>query len=1519
MASPHKDNLSPGWVDQDQNEQDGSHQSSPFGNPVQPDPFAKNSSPVASQEDKKPSHHEIAGDASALFGETSHAADPFFSSIVPAQDSLSFFDNVGASATDKPFDNTKQTNHDTQYEYQSQQTYAQTTETNSVGQYYNPSQQSYDPSQQAYNPSQQSYDPSQQSYDPSQQAYNPSQQAYDPSKQAYDPSQQAYDPSQQAYNPSKQAYDPSQQAYDPSQQAYDPSQQAYDPSQQAYDPSQQWYTFDPNQHYYYDEGGQLHFYDPNTGLDVDYQYPETTEEYQSDPQYAQYYDPNAYTAGAQYAVDQPATTSVAHSDAQPQSGASAAHETDKPSHGTDSYLHDTQNYAPFEPSATVTDKSIPSFEAEHSHPPISTRVELNRGETVESWNNTHAISSGDHEATVPTIVQTTVTGVAEVPVMEEDEDDRKGGLPMKKSESEQMNVFQNELGASDGYMSVNQYETVSNSPPKSPSIHKEALGHTDDSSNLNETVAWNTTQDPSDKYSPTHYQHQKEEFFYGEQNHETKEHMDTTHQKVTEEQTEYNDNVESVNFNQYGPTYGSTDQSTTRDVPDKDKSTLDTHAMTKDDIFSRYSNNHTNEQSVENVGDDLDDLVLGESDPTKDTKDHYPDYSNDVYNSSYESNAQQDYSTAYSPYNPTTTSAYEHSYETQTHQVSSTQYDTHETQNSSDITKNESSHEPHTQQQDYSSQYDNNTTDSANYEKTYEPYGQQDYSAQYDSYNPSGEETKNYDPEASFEYQDQQDYSAQKDIRDLGSSEKQESYEPHAYQDNSAQYGAYNTTSSDRAVPYGGTNSYEPQPTQDLPNHSESDKTHSQLSTSHQEERTSYNFSSYSPTEPQISNTHRGSFPGTTQGYGAPFEGYNHMPLERSSTVPPPPISRMVTPQPDIPQRCPHPACEGENKARAKFCCECGRPLAGISRSTTPAAPSTQGFLSYTPLNAGLRAYTPPVIDAYPPEVQRYTPNHLHQNVQESHETAVRAFIPEHHSPYDNSYVENSMDNAYGEEPIPQSLELPQDPLKRYGGCPLISFGFGGKMCLMFPHTVQRFTTAGYDTSAPIIKKMPSAIKICHLRDVVGGDQDSTVRSMSSFVGPVLFDAKSSVKAKKKEVLAYMDKRLEEYDSLLNAASSNGESLDDIENKSLLWKLVKTLIEQEGSLGDNDKMDAAVRGLLWPVSTTAAEEDNTNFSVPAYGQTTMASAEEEESDYSEIVLNKLQKFLENGDREGAVDYAVQEDMWAHALVISSCVNKELWKKVTNEFIERELCATVESKQTRVYHNVMGDKQALRVLYALFAGSGPGAMTEFVKSSEKHVTSHYGATPTTSPVSVEQLRQWRETLLLILANRTPRDVEAITALGDILKAQGWTGAAHFCYVVSPQSSLHSGIDAPHVRFTLLGVDGNNISKDLDGIHLSELYEYALSSKQATVSSLPFLQAYKLAYAWQLADYGFTALAQRYCEAIAGAIKANTKRTPWMHRQFVERLEEFAEICEISSGNSLSFNFIMYSIEVMLALG
>jgi len=68
--------------------------------------------------------------------------------------------------------------------------------------------------------------------------------------------------------------------------------------------------------------------------------------------------------------------------------------------------------------------------------------------------------------------------------------------------------------------------------------------------------------------------------------------------------------------------------------------------------------------------------------------------------------------------------------------------------------------------------------------------------------------------------------------------------------------------------------------------------------------------------------------------------------------VPPPMTERMASPRPQL-IPCPDRLCEGENKPKAKFCCECGRPLAGISRSTTPSAISPSAY------NAGMEGFSP--------------------------------------------------------------------------------------------------------------------------------------------------------------------------------------------------------------------------------------------------------------------------------------------------------------------------------------------------------------------------------------------------------------------------------------------------------------------------------------------------------------------------------------------------------------------------------
>lgn len=69
------------------------------------------------------------------------------------------------------------------------------------------------------------------------------------------------------------------------------------------------------------------------------------------------------------------------------------------------------------------------------------------------------------------------------------------------------------------------------------------------------------------------------------------------------------------------------------------------------------------------------------------------------------------------------------------------------------------------------------------------------------------------------------------------------------------------------------------------------------------------------------------------------------------------------------------------------------------------------------------------------------------------------------------------------------------------------------------------------------------------------------------------------------------------------------------------------------------------------------------------------------------------------------------------------------------------------------------------------------MNEFLVSDVQHVNTPYGLQTVAPPAQLSQLVKWRDTLAIMLANRTARDIEALTAFGDIMKEQGWLEAAH----------------------------------------------------------------------------------------------------------------------------------------------
>jgi len=122
-------------------------------------------------------------------------------------------------------------------------------------------------------------------------------------------------------------------------------------------------------------------------------------------------------------------------------------------------------------------------------------------------------------------------------------------------------------------------------------------------------------------------------------------------------------------------------------------------------------------------------------------------------------------------------------------------------------------------------------------------------------------------------------------------------------------------------------------------------------------------------------------------------------------------------------------------------------------------------------------------------------------------------------------------------------------------------------------------------------------------------------------------------------------------------------------------------------------------------------------------------------------LAKIQDFRLRGERRQAYHFALDEKLWAHAMVIASSIDKEAWKEVVNEFIRTELGAKDDGRRLPAMPKInepppqeTNGREWLRVAYSLFSGQGPAAgklfqFTLLVASLIRHDANSSTITPT----------------------------------------------------------------------------------------------------------------------------------------------------------------------------------------------
>ncbi|KAG9318501.1 Sec23-binding domain of Sec16-domain-containing protein [Chiua virens] len=525
------------------------------------------------------------------------------------------------------------------------------------------------------------------------------------------------------------------------------------------------------------------------------------------------------------------------------------------------------------------------------------------------------------------------------------------------------------------------------------------------------------------------------------------------------------------------------------------------------------------------------------------------------------------------------------------------------------------------------------------------------------------------------------------------------------------------------------------------------------------------------------------------------------------------------------------------------------------------------------------------------------------------------------------------------------SLLGSNDPLGRTSSrAPVINFGFGGKVLTCFHNSD---LNTGFDVA--LSSRRTTTVKIRVLHQLLP-DYASESKA-AEYPGPLISDpgtpvtslvrtGTSQAKLKKARVIKYLEERAEEIQRGTMYISDSIEK-QRLEEKLTLVQLLKIMVENDGSLSGSPAIDKAVRAALLP--RIAGTMDGFGRDGPlgltasgltspvsnAYGATSTPSPGKEApisvSTLLPSSLDKIQEFLVRGERREAYHYALDQRLWAHAMIIANSIDKEAWKEVVNEFLKAELGiheslqrATPRLHGKNTISQQTNGREWLRVAYSVFSGQGPNAVQELVPPnllskpniglpvsapSLPHVipvSPKFPPIAAAAQISPESLSKWPEIAASIISGSlNPEYSATLSALGDYLASRHLVEGAHACYLLSPQTSLMGGLDGPSTRLVLLGSQSPHINpiffRDPDPIIFTEIAEFALSLKATTKGQEPFrgfphLQAYKFIRATYLADIGHTQSATRYCEAITAVM---SRPSPYFTPPLVEGLKQLAD--------------------------
>ncbi|NXI18552.1 SC16B protein, partial [Irena cyanogastra] len=390
------------------------------------------------------------------------------------------------------------------------------------------------------------------------------------------------------------------------------------------------------------------------------------------------------------------------------------------------------------------------------------------------------------------------------------------------------------------------------------------------------------------------------------------------------------------------------------------------------------------------------------------------------------------------------------------------------------------------------------------------------------------------------------------------------------------------------------------------------------------------------------------------------------------------------------------------------------------------------------------------------------------------------------------------------------SSPTPAVPLKFPQLHTALCFGAGGHLVLACPHH-------------PAEGQLPR-VELHSLEVILQGTEE--LEELQAFPGPLAREDLHKV-----DVMTFCQQKIT---TGCDVSTQRGR------DSSLLWKLLVLLCRQNGSMVGSDTAELLMQD--------CRRQDKYKRQEPAANLMGLADDEWASRQPGTLdlitgevppvvetqaqIVEKFTKLLYYGRKKDALTWAMRNQLWGHALFLSSKMDPRTYSWVLTGFT-----------------STLATNDPLQTLFQLMSGRIPQAALCCGDAA-------WG--------------DWRPHLAVMLSNRvgdTELNHRAIVTMGDTLASKGAVEAAHFCYLMADIPFGYFGAKAD--RMALLGSSHRQAFSQFartEAIQRMEIFEYCQQLRQPESFLLPF-QVYKLLYASRLADHGLPAQALQYCEHIA----------------------------------------------------